>query len=93
MKILNVTFQTSTSVVLDATDQDQDEDFGTNLSLLNSDVFHSVPYHGWLFVGVELCLMVIILVGNSLTIAAICTTPSLQILTNRSVDRVTLSFS
>lgn len=92
MKILNLIFQTSTGVVLDVTDKDQDQDFATNLSLLNSDVSHSVPNHGWLCRTAELCLMVIILVGNSLTIAAIRTTPSLQTLTNRSVGSVTFKF-
>ena len=92
MKILNLIFQTSTGVVLDVTDKDQDQDFATNLSLLNSDVSHSVPNHGWLCLTAELCLMVIILIGNSLTIAAIRTTPSLQTLTNSSVGSVTFKF-
>ena len=86
MEILNLTFPTSTAALLDATDQN----FETNVSLLpNSDVSHSVPDSGWLFLAVELSLIVIILIGNSLTIAAICTTPSLQTITNRSVDKDT----
>ena len=33
----------------------------------------------------EICVMIVILVGNSLTVAAIFTTPSLQTVTNRLV--------
>ena len=40
---------------------------------------------GYLFLVLELCLMIIILFGNGLTIIAIATTPSLQTLTYRSV--------
>ena len=32
---------------------------------------------------IEICVMIAILIGNSLTVAAICTTPSLQTVTNR----------
>lgn len=35
---------------------------------------------------VEICVMIIILIGNSLTVAAICTTPSLQTVTYRLVQ-------
>ena len=38
---------------------------------------------GYLFLAVEIFLMIIILVGNGLTIAAILTTPSLQTITYR----------
>ena len=38
---------------------------------------------GYLFLAVEIILMIIILVGNGLTIAAILTTPSLQTITYR----------
>ena len=34
----------------------------------------------------EICVMIVILVGNSLTVAAICTTPSLQTVTYRLVE-------
>ena len=35
---------------------------------------------------IEICVMIIILIGNSLTVAAICTTPSLQTVTHRLVQ-------
>ena len=35
---------------------------------------------------IEICVMIIILIGNSLTVAAICTTPSLQTVTYRLVQ-------
>ena len=35
---------------------------------------------------IEICVMIAILTGNSLTVAAICTTPSLQTVTNRLVE-------
>ena len=38
---------------------------------------------GYLFLVVEILLMVVILVGNGLTITAIVTTPSLQTITYR----------
>ena len=34
----------------------------------------------------EICIMIVILIGNSLTIAAICATPSLQTVTYRLVE-------
>ena len=34
----------------------------------------------------EICVMIVILVGNGLTVAAICTTPSLQTVTYRLVE-------
>ena len=75
---INVTFSgifplqnTSESLLLSTKTSDAKADLTTNT--------------GYLFLVLELCLMVIILFGNGLTILAIITMPSLQTITYRSV--------
>ena len=81
MDFLNITLYTSTSAVVHSASLG----YSNQSNGFSSDVLGSsqVTIAGYLFLAVELFLMVVILLGNGLTLAAIYTTPSLQSLTYR----------